>query len=1052
MTTTSIFSADPFLLACTAMILGTVAFATSGKAGEPADVRDPNRPVRAALFQAEGFPTVDSPVIEKATLDAALAGLPVERLGSVSELDAKLRVRNYDALVLPYGSAFPEAAWPAIRNYLNHGGSLVVLGGAPFYQPVRTSASDGGGTKWLSGPRQPTYAHELLIGPAEPVSCAPLGALQTVLQKETGWKTPFPAATTCWALTVRLSTRKDNPDEDGSAGPRDAVLRPLVHVVDSDGVARGCPLLELDRQRGIQAGGRWVLAPSDAKLTAEVIRAMVERALEGSSELVVRPLRASVEPGETPTLRVSVRRFVPRTIDKAPRTALIIVRDERDRKVFADEVTLAGPAELRTGLITIGKSLSPGLYHVRVETPDASWSPRAAVGGFWVKDAKLLHSGPKLSVSRDWLRKDGKVFPVIGTTYMASDVHRKFLFEPNPHVWDADFAEMERRGINLVRTGLWTAWERAMLDPGAIDEGILAALDAYVLTAAKHNIVVCFNFFAFVPQLFSGQNAFLDPRSIEGQRELLTLVASRYQGVGWIHWDLINEPSYAPRQWVWNTRPIRDPAELAAWKQWVLAHHGKDESVVRERWRDIEDDLFASPRDEEFAYTQIREGHRPRKVRDFMEYTQDTVAAWAKQMRDILRAAGGEPLVTLGQDEGGLWARPGQQFFAPSLDYTSVHTWWLNDDLLWDGVLTKVPEKPNLHQETGLMRLEDADGNPWRSPAVAAQMLERKVAYAFLSRGAGAIEWAWNINPYQPIDNESVIGIFRPDGTAKPELRALTDAAAFFRKAAPLLDDFEADPVVLVIPHARGFSMRPGAIDATKPVIRTLADRYGIVPTALSDLRLTATRLSGAKLIIVPDPEVLDENAARALLDARRAGAKILITGAIEGDSYGNATDSLKALGILSQSRPVTLHEDTSWSPTGQVTFEGQLQENLRRSVEPSLKSLEGDLWHEPLPLELAHDREALANLLGSALAKAGVATNPGRWGVAARVLYARKAALVVCVNESAELVARRVSVDGRSLEIPVPALGTRLILVDRPSGTIAAATPGEPIRPVVEH
>ena len=79
----------------------------------------------------------------------------------------------------------------------------------------------------------------------------------------------------------------------------------------------------------------------------------------------------------------------------------------------------------------------------------------------------LLASGPRLSVSRDWIRRDGQVMPVIGTTYMASDVHRKFLFEPNPHVWDRDFREMARLGVNLVRTGLWTAWSRAMLDPGA---------------------------------------------------------------------------------------------------------------------------------------------------------------------------------------------------------------------------------------------------------------------------------------------------------------------------------------------------------------------------------------------------------------------------------------------------------------------------------------------------------------------------------------------------------------------------------------------------------
>ena len=59
------------------------------------------------------------------------------------------------------------------------------------------------------------------------------------------------------------------------------------------------------------------------------------------------------------------------------------------------------------------------------------------------------------------------------------------------------------------------------------------------------------------------------------------------------------------------------------------------------------------------------------------------------------------------------------------MDYTGVHPWWQLDDLLATGVTTKVPEKPNLFQETGLMRLEDLDGRPWRSPQLAEAVLEQ---------------------------------------------------------------------------------------------------------------------------------------------------------------------------------------------------------------------------------------------------------------------------------------------------------------------------------------
>src|SRR5262249_15139859 len=157
-----------------------------------------------------------------------------------------------------------------------------------------------------------------------------------------------------------------------------------------------------------------------------------------------------------------------------------------------------------------------------------------------------------------------------GTTYMASDVHRKFLFEPNPVVWDRDFAGMQKLGANFVRTGLWTAWTRAMLDSGAIDEGVLRALEAYVQVAASHGIVVCFNFFASQPPMFGGTNPYLDPRALEGQKALLLAVASRFKGCNWVHYDLINEPSYSPADQLWTNRPIGDEWEKRAWTDWVI--------------------------------------------------------------------------------------------------------------------------------------------------------------------------------------------------------------------------------------------------------------------------------------------------------------------------------------------------------------------------------------------------------------------------------------------------------------------------------------------------
>jgi hypothetical protein len=309
------------------------------------------------------------------------------------------------------------------------------------------------------------------------------------------------------------------------------------------------------------------------------------------------------------------------------------------------------------------------------------------------------------------------------------------------------------------------------------------------------------------------------------------------------------------------------------------------------------------------------------------------------------------------------------------------------------------------------------------------------------------VQWAWNVNPYQPIDNESVIGIFRPDGTAKPELGPLRELARFFERCTGWLDDFEPDPVVLVIPHARLFSGRPGGLEATRRVVRLLAERFGVVPTALSDQRLTAGRLAAARLVLVPVPELIEESAAQALLAAAGAGAIVLVTGAVEGDPYGRCGEALRALGVVDAGRPVAQHEPTRFGD-GWATFDGLASERLRRASGPEPARVEGPVCHEPLPLEHAREPEPLADLLEAALDAAGVTVHPSGTPVAARLLRAPRAWLAVCVNETARDARRSLVVEGRAFEIPVAAGRARLALFESGTAKLITSTPGPEITP----
>ena len=350
--------------------------------------------------------------------------------------------------------------------------------------------------------------------------------------------------------------------------------------------------------------------------------------------------------------------------------------------------------------------------------------------------------------------------------------------QPNPFVWDRDFAQMHDNGINMIRTGLWTAWDQVMKEPGVVQESALRNLEAFLMTARRYNIPVQFTFFAFIPDNFGGANPYLDPEAVRRQQDYITAIVSRFKDVPWLMWDLINEPSFDKTAHLWVTRANGDRFESQRWNDYL----DQNARHRRRRRQRLEHDhaalTSARSRRAGFSPGSVYRGGHPLSAHDFYMFAQQQFVEWAQTMRQTIRATGSKQLITVGQDEGGGTDRLNTSYWVDAVDFTTNHSWWLNDALLWDSLVAKQPGKPLLIQETGLQNDFQIDDTWRRSPDNQAYTLERKCALA-LATSAGVIDWLWNVNAYMTEDVEVTIGIVRPDYTEKAETAVMRGLAKF---------------------------------------------------------------------------------------------------------------------------------------------------------------------------------------------------------------------------------------------------------------------------------
>ena len=1008
-------------------------------------------PPRVAVFWETGFPSVNGLSITREFLQQALRDFNVTFL-STAEL-SQLKPSTFDLLVMPFGEAFPRSAWRHLSAYLRDGGNWLNLGGVPLATPAIRA-----GNQWRQQDRQTAYHKQLGIMHAFPVSATRISTYKSTEQLRFTTQEVY-------EFNVKFASSSFFPDEGGSDGPRDAVLGALAFGLDSKNRPIAAPITQIDRLLGTFAGGRWVFANFKGTIESETVRRLAQHASQGAIHFQVKSEFACYHGNERPSFTVELD-FPNRDRRRVARDVCDVeVRNSSNNVVATLAVTLDSNGR---GSAKLDQQLAPGLYrvdaHSTLNNVSGSTYPLRYTTGFWMYDAALIAGARPLTVDRYWFYRDGEVFPVTGTTYMASDVHRQFLFEPNPHVWDNDFREMKAAGVNMVRTGLWNSWKKYMPEVGKVSEGVLRAMDAFILTARKYDIPVIFTFFAFIPEPWGAINSYLDPKALAAQKEFIWAFSGRYSKVDDLIWDFINEPSFGSAKHVWSCRPNYDEHEQKAWREWLTKRYpaANDEeraATLQQVWRTTNDDPFDLPRLIDFEGPNIFDARTPLKTLDYRLFAQDMFILWVKHMTEPIRRNGNaKQLITVGQDENGLGDSPNPQFFSDSVNFLSLHNWWNNDDLVWDSVLSKVADKANLVEETGIMFYEKTGGEAWRSDEDARDLLERKMAISFAAGGAGFIQWIWNTNPYMDITNEAAIGFYRVAGTAKPELEPFLDIAAFMKEHAHRFRDREDEQVLMVIPHSQMFVPRSLAVEATRKSIRAMYYHCRVPSAAVSEYTISRVK-SLPRLIIVPAARVLTESCWQALLSAAQRGATVAITGVIDEDEHWRRVERAKRFGWSATTNPVLDSEVIRIGLREMVLrFEGDKLQRIEKAVVTDDRSRVGSrvlvarhgsghvLW-SPLPLELSDSVLPAASFYRLALAQArispGFAVLPNTPSVLVIPTQFRDAVLYTLVSESREDTRLQLLHRATNSRVPVTvrAGGTAMVLLDKKSGRVIETT-----------
>lgn len=912
-------------------------------------------PLGALAILRDTFPPsagASSPEALAAILEPAGWGIAYLTGGDLGA-EGVLTRANYDALVLPYGPAYPWQAGGAIQRYLAEGGALVSTGGyaldtpmswtGPGWEPSAQGSTvediDAGhearGLNTRTGrsgdamgfdPAQiqlfdPAFLLERVASVVDPADGRTLAELPV---------TGYSAVSTC-----------------GSHSPVFPVVHgrriPLAGALDRLGRPRGTVGALVHNFAGAYAGSSWVafgvtshdLFPGPEAPLASVLASALEQAVHpaylarlstelacyrAGEEVVVRGECVSADPGAVVAIEAPGLLAEPLEVALGPAGG-----DKPGLRAFTVTLPAVGAA-------------TPDLVEVRA-TLHADGRSDSLATAFVTWSESVIARGPQVEMTDAQLRVNGRATVLEGTNETG---FVWFSEHEDPLVWDADFRAMADHGVNVCRLLHFSPFSEGGYEgkPSNRPQGLAnrperlaRATDALVQLAQKHGVILFLS-------LHDWMEVGLSDADLAAQCEWDRFWAERYRGVPGIIYDIQNEPS------------IGEPvviAELQRLYNELLAARYGDEAGLRAAWSGTDPGGT-------WGSLPVRKpagGWADAAATDWERWKLEVFRRWTMANYRAVREADPDALVTVGFLP---WNAPADiQTGARGLDFTNFHYYGDLEGLAtilpfldrrWDGMPLSIGEFGA--QEAHGARNAGLDGT--RPEESIRRFLW--TGHHLLARGGSFLaNWSWK-------DFEGSVfpwGIrYLQDPVSKDVLLAYRAQALLFRTIEPVQ---ETPRLFVVLPDSHRFGATSGAMEGTlRNCFRALyhvGEPFGVIGEwELEHLP------AGVAALIWPMPWCPSDETFERLASFVEAGGALCTTGDFGFDEHRKPTRGARyaRLGLS--------------GPAAHV--EPGAVEAALASAEPALARVgQGIVLHHPFPLE-ERAPERLVGFYRSFLSAAG--------------------------------------------------------------------------------